>query len=137
MGNRISGTFDCTVGTSRFSSHTPREPHQCPGTRGRCSVEREPTSPPTFAVFDLPKMLTTGLHTTARVPVLCAVFLAVRVAFAAAFAVCCCLWCCFCCCSFLLLLLSLLLLLPLLRKPNPPLQLLTKWLCCFSFVCAA
>ena len=34
MGNRIAGKFDSMVGTRRFSSHTPREPHQCPGTGG-------------------------------------------------------------------------------------------------------
>ena len=34
MENRIAGTLDRMVGTRRFSSHTPREPHQCPGTGG-------------------------------------------------------------------------------------------------------
>ena len=37
--HRISGTFDCMVGTRRFSSHTPREPPVF-GHRRRCSVER-------------------------------------------------------------------------------------------------
>ena len=34
MVNRTAGTFDSMVGTRRFSSHTPREPHQCPHTGG-------------------------------------------------------------------------------------------------------
>ena len=68
----------------------------------------------TIAAFDLPKCLCFCHFLLLLDPGFsCCVlfFLAVRVAFAAAFADCCCLWCCFCCCYFLLLQLSLLLLL--------------------------
>ena len=33
LENRIAGTFD-SIGTRMFSSHIPRQPHQCPGKGG-------------------------------------------------------------------------------------------------------